>query len=140
MMVPLVVFLIGFIFYLTFYLYNRCVVSQDAYILAFRGSICCEKNPEEIKQYVISDSPRQFGRKYIGLSGLISTVETDIKKVTVKASGTMNISFAEQLLPQKCWYFQTEKEAQRICPTECVRKVRLVKKIGNKINENIRTE
>ena len=140
MVVPLVVFLIGFIFYLTFYLYDRCVVSQDAYLLAFQGSICCEKNPEEIKQYVIADSQRQFGTKYIGLSGLISTVETDNKKVTVKASGTMNISFTEQLLPQKYWYFQTEKEAQRICPTECVRKVRLMKKIGNKISENMRKE
>lgn len=140
MVVPLVVFLIGFIFYLTFYLYDRCVVSQDAYLLAFRGSICCEKNPEEIRQYVLADSSRQFGTKYIGLSGLISTVETDNKKVTVKVSGTMGISFAEQLLPQKCWYFQTEKEAQRICPAEFIRKVRLVKKIENKANENNRIE
>lgn len=40
LVIPLAVFLTGLIFYMTFYLYNRCAASQDAYMLAFRGSAC----------------------------------------------------------------------------------------------------
>ncbi|MDE7015528.1 MAG: pilus assembly protein, partial [Kineothrix sp.] len=32
LVMPLVIFLIGFIFYLTFYLYNRCAIAQDTYV------------------------------------------------------------------------------------------------------------
>ena len=64
LVMPLVIFLIGFIFYLTFYLYNRCAIAQDTYVLAFRGSLCsnfcCEKSPEELKQFIIGKIARQF--------------------------------------------------------------------------------
>lgn len=140
MIVPLVIFLIGFIFYLTFYLYNRCVVSQDTYILAFRGSTCsysCGKSPSEIKQSVVEKSGKQFGEKYVAIQTFVSTVEADKKKIIVEASGTMNADFSRWLLPQRNWRFAAKGQAERICPTACVRKVRLAKRVTDNLNENI---
>lgn len=147
--VPLAIFLISFIFYMTFFLYNRCAASQDAYILAFRGSACsgygksyhvdrvCKKNPEEIRQLVIRQCGEQFGEKYMGIRTLIGTVSVDRKKVIVEVSGTMTTAFTEWLLPHKDWGFQVNGQAERICPTELIRKVRVLKRIKDKIDEKM---
>ena len=147
--VPLAIFLISFIFYMTFFLYNRCAASQDAYILAFRGSVCsgygksyhvdrvCKKNPEEIRQLVIRQCGEQFGEKYMGIRTLIGTVNVDRKKVIVEVAGTMTTAFTEWLLPHKDWGFQVNGQAERICPTELIRKVRVLKRIKDKIDEKM---
>ncbi len=152
MIVPFVIYLISFIFYLTFYLYNRCVVSQDSYILAFRGSACnsygnsdaisrvCKKDPGEIKQCIIGQCGRQLGKKYVGIHTLISTAEADKKGVTVEVSGTMTVALPEQLLLEKKWGFYGKGQAERICPTQLIRNVRNLKKIKDKWNETIGTE
>lgn len=127
--VPLTIFLFCFLFYLTFYLYNRCVVSQDAYLLAFRGSLHCHLYPEEIEQYVLEQSELKMGRKYIALNGLISAVEADAEKVTVKATGGMKTSFTGQFLHQQYWNLSIEREAGKMCPAEFIRTARLMKKI-----------
>ncbi len=132
LVMPLVIFLIGFIFYLTFYLYNRCVIAQDTYALAFRGSLCsnfcCEKSPEEVRQFIIGKSAGQFGKKYMGIAALESSVKVDKRKISVEASGTLAAAFARQLGLENKWNFGGNGQAERICPTGCIRKVRLLKK------------
>lgn len=145
MIIPLAVFVTGFIFYLTFYLYNRCVVSQDTYMLAFRGSACgyyggrsgvygCRKDAEEIKRLVLSQCDEQFGQKHIGIDQLISIVKADKKSVSVEASGTITTAFLGQILPQKFWDFYARGQAERICPVEYIRKVRLAEKMADRVN------
>ncbi len=132
LVMPLVIFLIGFIFYLTFYLYNRCAIAQDTYVLAFRGSLCsnlcCEKSPEEVKQFIIGKSTGQFGKKYMGISSLDNSVKVDKRKISVEASGVLTAAFTGQLGLGNKWRFGGNGQAERICPTECIRKVRLLKK------------
>ena len=152
MVVPLVIFLISFIFYLTFYLYNRCVVSQDSYILAFRGSVCsgygnsdsisrvCKKSPGEIEDCIIGQCGRQLGEKYMGIHSLISTAKADKKRVTVEISGTMAVALPVQILWEKKWGFYGKGQAERICPTQCIRNVRLLKRMKNKLDESIGTK
>ena len=135
MIIPLVIFLFSFLLYLTFYLYNRCVVSQDVYLLAFRGSLCCGSSPDEAEKYVTEQTPEQFGRKYIGIKSLIGTVDADRKWVEVQAEGIMSPSFTQPLLPQSMWHFQAKSKAERICPAECIRKVRLAKKIAESMSK-----
>lgn len=135
LVMPMVIFLIGFIFYLTFYLYNRCVIAQDTYILAFRGSLCsnfsCEKSSEEVEQFIIGKSAGQFGKKYMGIKTLDSSVEVDKRKISVEASGILKAAFAQQLQIPSKWHFYGNGQAERICPTECVRRTRLLKKVAD---------
>lgn len=132
LVMPLVIFLIGFVFYLTFYLYNRCVIAQDTYVLAFRGSLCsnfcCEKNPEEVRQFIVGKSAEQFGKKYMGITSLDNSVKVDKRKISVEASGVLAAAFTRQLGMENKWRFEAKGQVERICPTECVRKVRLLKK------------
>ena len=126
MIVPLVIVLIAFILYLTFYLYDRCIVTQDAYILAFRGTLCCGEDSTEIEQLVRSQSVGQYGSKYIGTNPLESRIRVDSKKVEVEVTGRMTAVNGG---------FFAKKEAERICPVECIRKVRLAQKIQTGIKE-----
>ncbi len=116
MVMPVVILLIGMVFYLTFYLYNRCVVAQDTYLLAFRGSLCCGTDNAAVERYLAEESRKQYGEKYIATGNWNSNADVTGKTVTVAARG--------KLLPTG-WYFGAEWQAQRICPTDCIRKVRL---------------
>lgn len=127
MIMPLVIILTGMILYLTFYLYDRCVVEEDAYILAFRGSLRCEKDALEIERYVMTESVGKLDGKYIGVAHLNSTAKADSKTVTVEVKGTMEATG---------WDFGAKRQAQRICPTDCIRKVRLGKKIKKVLVKN----
>lgn len=122
MIMPVVLMLIAFMIHLTFYMYNRCVVSQDAYILAFRGSLHCDKEKEEIQQHIVKISDEQYGNKYIGVRSFCDQVTTESKAVMVEVFGNMNLTN---------WSFEAKAEATRICPVACIRKWRLLKKVGN---------
>ena len=122
MLMPMVLLLIMFLFYITFYMYDRCVISQDVYLLAFRGSLYCDMKKEEIQQSIENQCRETYGNKYIGVERLDSQVKAENKVISVEASGYMNMTN---------WKLQAKAEAERICPVECIRKWRLIQKIGN---------
>ena len=39
LIVPMVICVFSLLIYFSYYLYGRCILSQDAYILAFRASV-----------------------------------------------------------------------------------------------------
>lgn len=126
MIMSMVLFLISFIFYVTFYMYNRCIIAQDAYILAYRGSLCGMEDAQEIQQYIINSENEKFGNKYICTDNIVNEVHVDNQRVRVKASGSMNTTH---------WIFEGEAQAERISPTDCIRNIRLLKKAGKLITE-----
>ncbi len=131
MIMPMVIILTGMIVYLTFYLYDRCIVSQDVYILAFHGSLCCGEETEDIKQTIRKESDWRFGKKYISTANFAWNAGADRSMVTVEAKGKM---------ATVGWGFEAKWEAQRICPTNCVRNVRLVKRIKSGIENKFSRE
>ncbi len=122
MIVPVAVALTGMIFYLAFYLYDQCIVTQDTYILAFRGSLCCGLDAGEVKRNVLSESAGRFRKKYVGISRIEYAAEVGKSTVTVEAKGTMTGTG---------WGFGAKWQVQRTCPVECIRKARLALKIKN---------
>lgn len=121
LIIPTVILLIAFLFYLTFFLYNRCVLSQDAYVLAFRGSIRCGYRTDSVKRYMEEQMLRQSKAKYIGLGRLERETNVSAGEVTATVRGGMRV-------PRQ-WRFTVEKKAQRICPVEKIRRFRLAEKI-----------
>lgn len=123
LIIPIVVLLIALILNLAFFLYSRCILSQDAYILAFRGSIRKQESGEEIRRYIEESFKNHFGRRYFGISDLEKNIETNTRKVTVR----INAGTAMK------WSLEAAGEAERIDPAIYIRKIRLIKKAGEKL-------
>lgn len=118
MLMPAVILLMALLLYISFFLYNRCVLSQDAYILAFRGSIHRETERNDLQEYIEESAKNQFGNKYIGMKLLEKSPEVSNKKVTVRLEGrTVN-----------GWMLTAAGQAERNAPVEYIRKIRLMKK------------
>ncbi|TCL54285.1 hypothetical protein EDD76_12155 [Kineothrix alysoides] len=120
MLIPTIILLIALLIYLSFFLYNRCILSQDAYLLAFRGSIRKQEDESAVRGYIEQLGKEQFGNKYIGMRQLEKSLEISDKKVVVKLKGkTAN-----------GWVLTAVGQADRNDPVKYIRRIRLIKKAG----------
>ncbi len=120
MIVPAAVILCVLLIDLCFFLYDCCVCTQDAYLLAFRGSLCCGEEEKGIRQSVTENDALKSKGKYINASDIDSRIDIGHRTVSAEVRGRVAATG---------WNFGAGWEAQRICPVDCIRKVRLVKKI-----------
>lgn len=121
MIIPVVLSIIVMIIYLSFYLYDRCVMAQDCYVLSYRQSI--EKgNTDRVGGEEIRS---QFGEKLFMLSGL----ETEASKggtIEVKGNAQMEpplfgLSFFEE---ENLWRIGVGRKAKKTDPPKDYRRVR----------------
>ena len=66
LVIPMVICVITLIILFTYYLYGRCVLSQDAYILAFRASVDKDRYDVAPESTVNAKKDRVVGKKYFG--------------------------------------------------------------------------
>ncbi|MBO5210159.1 MAG: hypothetical protein J6B68_12600 [Lachnospiraceae bacterium] len=134
-LVTWVIFLMVFLIYLSFYLYDRCVLFQDAYAICFRGSIQKEINPAD---YINSHIEEQFGTKYFGVGKVDTDIEQSGAEVHVYAGCVVKVPFHNflTLAGRSEWMIETEAKAQIINPTKIIRMSRMIERgseIGSKI-------
>lgn len=86
------------------------------------------KKPGRSKTIYHRKKRRTIWKKYMGISSLDNSVKVDKRKISVEASGVLTAAFTGQLGLGNKWRFGGNGQAERICPTECIRKVRLLKK------------
>lgn len=127
--VPIVIMIIGFLFSCTYHLYHRCVLSQDVYLIAFRGSAVHDQESEEIRSRIGQEAERQFGKKYFTQSRKLDHIEVNKDSIHASASVTTKNSFFSDILPVRLWTIHIEREAQMIRPIEWIRKIRTYKKM-----------
>ncbi len=88
-LVPAATFIIALIIYLSFFMYGKCILSQDVYILGFRACTFYEKRgyggPEE---YVLSHAPAQTSGRYFAAEG--PSISASGKGDAVKTEGKLN--------------------------------------------------
>ncbi len=65
LVMPLVLFLYVLIILSGIFLYDRCVMSQDVYLIAFRGSRFSNSAPEHGEVIYMKESNEEFCREYI---------------------------------------------------------------------------
>ncbi len=107
--VPLVICVFAFLIYLANFMYARCIVNQDCYILAFRAS-----REAEPAKYVEEKSSR-FGKKYFGSERPVFKVIEDKKTVTVKAVTRTSHKAAGILFPglKREWKIKASQSAKK---------------------------
>jgi len=118
---PLLVMIILFMVIFCFYLYNNCVVFQDCYISALRGSQIMDSNSSEIKSKVevyiselLDNQVYEYEKN--------STVEVSALSVKVAAKSSVSNMFHSIGIYNKS-SMDTDKsgEAARIDPTLIIR-------------------
>ena len=131
LVVPMIICVFALLIYFTYYLYGRCVLSQDTYILAFRASIA-----ESDAQSVVSEKrERVLGRKYFGAEKPRIGVSTSGKDIRV--SGRTNVRSRAMgnyfLKPKTGWGYEAAGKARKLEQIKHIRTVKRLKDIGENI-------
>ncbi len=124
---PMVLCLFVMLIYTAFYLYDRCVFRQDAYILCFRESIRREQgapkvNPDRIRQ----EETGQFGGKYFAVRSFESSVQAEGKKAVYQGKArVLPTSFGGYfLMPKSIWTINFQGSARKTDPPWAIRSYR----------------
>ena len=122
--VPVVLFLFVMIIYLSFYLYDRCVMTQDFYILSYRQSL--EKGAADRSS--TGEIHKQTGDKLFMLSGFdASSSSGGTIRVTGQAQMKPPLPGAGSFFPlERDWTLSAEGQARRTDPPKDYRKVRRI--------------
>ncbi len=116
LIVPMVICVFVLLMYFTYYLYGRCVMSQDSYIIAFRNS---QKEGMEVNINM---------KKYFGSTKPEFTVEKKGKEVFVRGySNVRSRAMGKYFLkPRSGWDYMAAGNAKDL---ECVKHIRRIKRI-----------
>ncbi|MDE7277541.1 MAG: pilus assembly protein [Lachnospiraceae bacterium] len=122
---PWVIFLFVFLIYAGFYLYDKCVLFQDAYTVCFRGSI--QKEEADVLDYINAHMKEQFGSKYFGTGEVQGSARKEGQVVIV--SGICNVRVPLDhfltMAGKDGWRIQTEARARIVNPTKIIRRCRM---------------
>ena len=134
LLVPVVLCIFVMIIYLSFYLYDRCVMAQDCYVLSYRQSI--EKGGADRAGKAAAGE--QLGHKLFMLSRMEAGMSGG-RKICVKVNAVMEPPlFGPDFFEQgRHWMLGVEEEARKTDPPKDYRRVRrimnlaaIVKKTG----------
>lgn len=133
--IPWVIFLFVFLIYAGFYLYDKCVLFQDAYMLCFRGSI--QKEEDGAFTYINAHMKEQFGGKYFGTGGVQGDVRKEGQEVIVSGTCSVKVPVSHFLTMtgKDGWQIQTEAKARVMNPTKIIRRCRKVENAMNDLRE-----
>ena len=82
--VPIATFIMALIIYYAFFAYDRCILSQDVYLLSFRASAFSKSQKyENMAAYVSDKKDTQLGKKYFACEKPQINASENKKKITV---------------------------------------------------------
>ncbi len=124
---PMVLCLFVIVIYCSFYLYDRCVFQQDAYILCLRESIQKDEGAPTVDAARLkSGAARQFGTKYFAVSRLETAASAEGRDCVFE--GTAQIlptSFgSDALMPKKIWSANFRARKRKTDPAWSIRSLR----------------
>ena len=140
--VPMIICVFALLIYFSYYLYGRCILSQDAYILAFRASSADEEIYKSPAEYVKSKAPVVAGKKYFGSS--FPVFETSVHGKEVKVRGRAGARHSAMggyfLKPRDSWEYEAAGRAKRFEYSKHIRKLTRLRDLGKEILDYIGDE
>jgi hypothetical protein len=139
LIMPMVLCICVILIYVSFFLYDRCCFSQDAYVLCFRESIRREEGTPTIRPDKIKENEqRQFGSKYFAVSSLETTASADGKNCVYEGTAkVLPTSFGSYfLMPRDIWEATFHSSARKTDPSWSIRSVRRKTYMLTKIAES----
>ncbi len=122
---PIVLFVMVLLIHFTFYLYGRCILSQDTYLIAFRASILRGEAAEDRTGYIEGIAGTQFGNKYFGHRIPSLEIEAGDKEVVLHAEteASHRAMSASDLMPVGSWVHGAGARAEIIDPAARIRRI-----------------
>ena len=138
---PIVLFVMALLIHFTFYLYGRCILSQDAYTLAFRASVAPDEDTGgDRRSYLESIADHVLGSKYFGNS--YPTMEADVSGEAVRVVLTTEASHramsGSALMPDGSWVHYAGARAEVTDPSARIRKIDRVGDIAMGVADELR--
>lgn len=132
LVVPVVLCIFVMIIYLSFYLYDRCVMAQDCYVLSYRQSI--EKGSADRAGRAAAGE--QFGHKLFMLSRMEAGMSGG-KKVCVKVNAVMEppLFGLDIFEHERHWILGVEERARKTDPPKDYRRVRRIMNLAAMVNK-----
>ncbi|MBQ3790594.1 MAG: hypothetical protein II800_06655 [Lachnospiraceae bacterium] len=126
LVIPIVLFVMVLIIHFAFYLYGRCILSQDVYLLAFRASVADEEDiGMDRASYLQGIAGAQFGRKYFG--NRIPTLQVEASDSEIRVRGETEASHramsGSSLMPRGSWTHGAGARAEVVDPAARIRRI-----------------
>lgn len=129
---PIVVCVLALLCYLGFFMCNRCLLLQDAYIMGLRGSAQEGLSNEKTATYIL-DQGKEILQKYYAISEIEKEVKVEMREITVALECEMKIPFAffswEEEKMSGVWKIREEKKFDRTKPVDFIKACRKVEKL-----------
>ena len=127
-MLPMVLCLFVILIYAAFFLHDRCLFGQDAYLVCFRE---CHRKDSDLHrgpspQKIREAGQSQFGEKYLAVSRCSTGVEVRGKEAVFSVNAAVfPSSFGRYfLMPQNIWTIRAAARATQTDPPLAFRGVR----------------
>ena len=133
--VPTVIFVFAALIYFSNYLYTRCVLAQDCYILAFRAASCTDSaygdNPGG---YVMNRCSKVAGKKYYGSNNPCFRAIVRGKEIEVSANTVVRHSVVSNVFGplRSGWELDVTQKAKKREYAKHIRTIKRIKDIGLK--------
>ena len=127
LVMPIVLAVIVFVVYMLFFQYDRCLMEQNAGVMAMRG--CTLQIPDKEERLLkMQEMPLQKDEKYLAWEMLKPTITLKGNKILLEQSGQLKFPFAGLLSWQgkDVWESSIRFENNRIRPVEFIRNCRKV--------------
>lgn len=131
LVVPMIICVFALFIYFSYYLYGRCILSQDTYILAFRASI----SSEDANLVVSEKEERVLGKKYFGAKKPVISVTASGKDIRVLGNTAVRSRAMGRyfLKPKSGWEYEAAGKARKLEQVDHIRMVKRVKDIGKNL-------
>lgn len=137
--VPMIICVFALLIYFSYYLYGRCVLSQDTYILAFRASVADERAHGDAVTFVSEKAPVVVGKKYFGSTLPRFKTTVDGKDIRVHGYSEARHSAMGRyfLKPRSGWDYEAAGRARRFEYVSHIRKLTRLRDLGKEIMDQI---
>lgn len=120
LVLPMVIGVILFVIYVQFFLYNRCLMEQDAQSLALKGVVLQEENAQRLLEKLKEEEAKQKRDKYIVWNRWGTDIVMKQNQIMITQSGSMLLN------PEREWKASIVVTNHRTQPANDIRRFRKI--------------
>ncbi len=132
---PIIIIITVMIIYVSFFLYNRCIISQKSYIIALRGSMYEEGFTDPVldnRGFMDKEKESLYRNKLIAIKGFHTKYDVQDKSIMVDTEANVRVPFSLLLKNQGLyngWIIKEQKKTIIIKEIDFIRNCRKLEKI-----------